>query len=287
MLMPQRYRAAHERGLARVKDTGQSASSVVSSNWRACGRTAASSRSSSRWPCGKPIRRLFQRHHSRHHPTAQGRRDSRPPPPSARSHPHASGRRHLRTGSQRQDHLRQCRPPLNCSGMTHPNSSTNRCMRGSIIPRPDGSAYPADHCPIYAALHDGASPPRLTRCLLEKDGTSMPVEYVSTPITEKGRWQAPWSSSATSPSDWRPNAPSKKARSDSVQLAEHIREVFWITDPAKTRVLYISPRVRRSLGDTCESLYAMPRLVDGRHPSRRSATGPGRGHEPANLGSLQ
>lgn len=42
------------------------------------------------------------------------------------------------------------------------------------------------------------------------------------------------------------------------ELAETINEAFWITDPAKTRMLYISPAYERIWGVTCASLYAAP-----------------------------
>ena len=50
----------------------------------------------------------------------------------------------------------------------------------------DGSPYPKEECPIYHALKDG----KVHRCDNEvfwsKDGTSVPVEYISTPIIQKG-----------------------------------------------------------------------------------------------------
>ena len=42
------------------------------------------------------------------------------------------------------------------------------------------------------------------------------------------------------------------------QLAENIREVFWITNPAKTEMLYVSPGYEEIWGRTCESLYTSP-----------------------------
>ena len=53
--------------------------------------------------------------------------------------------------------------------------------------RPDGSPYPREECPIYAAFLDG----RVHHCENEvfwrKDGSSFPVEYTSTPIVENGK----------------------------------------------------------------------------------------------------
>jgi diguanylate cyclase (GGDEF)-like protein/PAS domain S-box-containing protein len=42
------------------------------------------------------------------------------------------------------------------------------------------------------------------------------------------------------------------------QLSENIREVFWMTDPAKGEMLYISPAYETIWGKTVESLYASP-----------------------------
>jgi len=42
------------------------------------------------------------------------------------------------------------------------------------------------------------------------------------------------------------------------QLAENIREVFWITNPAKNEMIYISPAYEAIWGRTCASLYAAP-----------------------------
>jgi len=53
--------------------------------------------------------------------------------------------------------------------------------------RPDGTAYPPEECPIYAAFKDGEVHHVDHEVFWRKDGTSFPVEYVSTPIWEKGK----------------------------------------------------------------------------------------------------
>jgi diguanylate cyclase (GGDEF)-like protein/PAS domain S-box-containing protein len=50
----------------------------------------------------------------------------------------------------------------------------------------DGSPYPREECPIQAALEDGATHRRDDEVFWRKDGTSFPVEYVSTPIRQEG-----------------------------------------------------------------------------------------------------
>jgi len=54
------------------------------------------------------------------------------------------------------------------------------------------------------------------------------------------------------------------------QLAENIHEVFWMTDPQKNRMIYVSPGYETVWGRTCESLYAQPRnWIDAIHPDDR------------------
>ncbi len=43
------------------------------------------------------------------------------------------------------------------------------------------------------------------------------------------------------------------------QLAETIREVFWLSDPKKARMIYVSPAYEQIWGRTCKSLYEQPR----------------------------
>jgi PAS domain S-box-containing protein len=52
--------------------------------------------------------------------------------------------------------------------------------------RPDGTAHPQEDCPIHAALQDGAQRHISEDIFWRKDGSSFPVEYISTPIREGG-----------------------------------------------------------------------------------------------------
>ena len=54
------------------------------------------------------------------------------------------------------------------------------------------------------------------------------------------------------------------------QLAENIQEVFWIADPGKNQMLYISPAYEKIWGRTRELLYTSPRnWLDAIHPEDR------------------
>ncbi len=51
------------------------------------------------------------------------------------------------------------------------------------------------------------------------------------------------------------------------QLAENIHEVFWITDPSKSQMLYISPGYEKIWGRSCESVYQSPQTwLEAIHP---------------------
>ena len=54
------------------------------------------------------------------------------------------------------------------------------------------------------------------------------------------------------------------------QLAESITEVFWMTDPEKGEVLYVSPTYEKIWGRTCESVYRNPTgWLEAIHPADR------------------
>jgi len=50
----------------------------------------------------------------------------------------------------------------------------------------DGSPYPREDCPIYKAIHDGQVHQVDCEVFWHTDGSSVPVEYTSTPILERG-----------------------------------------------------------------------------------------------------
>jgi diguanylate cyclase (GGDEF)-like protein/PAS domain S-box-containing protein len=52
--------------------------------------------------------------------------------------------------------------------------------------RADGTPYPRDLCPIYAALRDGEVHRKEDEVFWRKDGTSFPVAYTSTPMLKEG-----------------------------------------------------------------------------------------------------
>ncbi|MFU8897203.1 MAG: PAS domain S-box protein, partial [Gammaproteobacteria bacterium] len=55
------------------------------------------------------------------------------------------------------------------------------------------------------------------------------------------------------------------------QLAENLRQVFWISDPEKSSIEYVNPAYEEVWGRTIESLYAAPlSFLDAVHPDDRA-----------------
>lgn len=50
---------------------------------------------------------------------------------------------------------------------------------------PDGSPYPRENCPIYAAFRDGSTRRVTHEVFWRKDGSCFPVEYISTPMHDE------------------------------------------------------------------------------------------------------
>jgi PAS domain S-box-containing protein len=53
--------------------------------------------------------------------------------------------------------------------------------------KPDGRPYPIHECPIYQAFRDGRIHRANTEVFWRKDGSSFPVEYISTPMQDQHR----------------------------------------------------------------------------------------------------
>ena len=279
MLMPVRHRAAHERGLARVKETGQSrliGHLVELEGLRKDGNEFPIELSLATWKTDEGsfysgiIRDITQRR---------------------RAEEILDRLRHLHEVILTQ--AGEGIYGLDGAGLTtfvnptaawslgyEPSELIEQPMHALLHhSRPDGSPYPVDDCPIYASLRDGLIHRISTDVFWRKDGASMPVEYVCTPIIEKGVVAG----AVVVFRDITERKEAERAVEESQerfrQLAEHISEVFWITDPAKDRIIYISPGYEDTWGHSCESLYASPHSwMEAIHPEdrQRVATAAGR-----------
>ena len=270
ILMPPRHRAAHDRGLARVRDTGQTrliGRLVELEGLRKDGSEFPLELSLAMWKSDEAvfysgiIRDITQRR---------------------RAEEILDRLRHLHEVILNQ--AGEGIYGLDRDGMTtfvnptaaqllgyEPYELIDRPMHALLHhSRPDSSPYPADQCPIYTSLQDGLVHRVASDVFWRKDGRAIPVEYVSTPIIEKGHTAG----AVVVFRDISERKEAERAVEESQerfrQLAEHIREVFWITNPEKTHVVYISPGYEEIWGRSCDSLYAHPdSWLEAIHPDDR------------------
>ena len=270
LLMPPRYRAAHERGLARVRSTGQSrliGHLVELEGLRKDGSEFPIELSLAMWTAEDAIfysgiiRDITQRR------LAEDILDRL-------RHLHEVILTQAGEGIYGLDEAGKTTfVNLTAAQLLgyEPSELVDRPMHALLHhSRPDGSRYPIEQCPIYAALRDGLVHRVSTDVFWRKDGNPIPVEYVSTPIMEKGRMAGAVvvfrDISERKEAEYAVQESQERFR----QLAEHIREVFWITNPEKTRVIYISPGYETIWGRSCSSLYANPASwLEAIHPADR------------------
>ncbi|HET7480427.1 MAG TPA: PAS domain S-box protein [Rubrobacteraceae bacterium] len=121
---------------------------------------------------------------------------------------------------------------------------------------PDGTPYDTEDCPIHAALQDGNVHVSSDQVFWRKDGTSFPVEYVSTPIREDGAVVG----AVVTFSDIteRRRTEEELARSEERfrLLAEKMSDLVCLHSP-DGRYVYLSPSCRRILGYDPEDLVGV------------------------------
>jgi diguanylate cyclase (GGDEF)-like protein/PAS domain S-box-containing protein len=111
---------------------------------------------------------------------------------------------------------------------------------------------------IRKVLETGHPAPASEERLLRADGSTIEAEVVGSAISYQS---APavqvviYDKTSVKQAEYKLRQSDLRLR----QLAENIREVFWITTPDKNRMFYISPAYETIWGRSCESLYASPR----------------------------
>jgi PAS domain S-box-containing protein len=114
--------------------------------------------------------------------------------------------------------------------------------------RGDGSDFSKQPSSIVASLRDGVKHQATDELFWRIDGTSFPVEYQCAPIFERNTLAGTIVTFTDISRRKQREATLRESEERFRQIAENIKEVFWITDPVNKRKLYISPAYREIWG---------------------------------------
>ena len=113
--------------------------------------------------------------------------------------------------------------------------------------RDDGVPYPEDDCPVHAALRDGRVHASSDEVFWRKDGTTFPVEYVSTPIRQHGEVVGAVVTFRDITQRRRAEEALRESETRFRLLAEKTSDLICLHEP-DGRYVYVSPSCRRLLG---------------------------------------
>ena len=125
--------------------------------------------------------------------------------------------------------------------------------------RADGTPYPREECPIYAAYRDGKIHRVDDEVFWRKDGTSFPVEYVSTPIRDE---QGELTGAVVSFSDITERKQAEQVLPDSEErfrvIMENIRDAFVVISSEDERIVLWNPAAAAMFGYSQEEAIGQP-----------------------------
>src|SRR5262249_8993867 len=121
----------------------------------------------------------------------------------------------------------------------------------------DEATHRTDEMPVAEVVGSGA----VLRSdesvmLVSRDGQLRPVEHSTAPIQDEGgRITGMVLVFRDVTERCRAEQAVRESEERFRQLAEYITDVFWVSDPHRGKVLYVSPAYEASWGRTCRSLY--------------------------------
>ncbi len=129
--------------------------------------------------------------------------------------------------------------------------------------KPNGTPYPAEQCHVYAAFKDGQAHHVVDEVFWRKDGSSFPVDYISTPMRASGNIVG-------AVAIFR-DITERREREEMMRLAttvfNSVDEAVMVTDPDR-RIITVNPAFISITGYSAEEIMGKnPSLLSsGRHP---------------------
>ena len=130
---------------------------------------------------------------------------------------------------------------------------------------------PKKECPMYAAFTDGTIHKVEDEVLWRKDGTSVPVEYSSTPIWQDGNLVGAVVTFRDVTERKHAEEVLNKSRQDFQALVDSLEGVVWEADFPSYQFTFVSQQAERLLGYPIEQWLAEPNFFCNRlHASDQS-----------------
>ena len=144
-------------------------------------------------------------------------------------------------------------------------------MLGTSIRRLIPSGRQQEETQILAQIKQGESVLHFETQRQTKEGRLIDISVTASPINDAGGRTIGVSKVARDITERKQAEHSLRESEEKFrQIAETIKEVFWITDPTMQQMSYISPAYEKIWGRTCESLYAAPSTwLEAVHPEDR------------------
>lgn len=117
--------------------------------------------------------------------------------------------------------------------------------------KPDGQPFPETECSVYQAFKDGKTHSINNELFWRRDGSSFPVEYLSTPIKENGQLFGAVVVFTDITQRKKAETELRESEQRYRMLASNITDVIWLLD-LDGRLIYVSPSVVRQTGYTVE-----------------------------------
>lgn len=137
---------------------------------------------------------------------------------------------------------------------------------------PDEDGHHSGSCTANAAIRQGSLVELREEAIWRRDGAEVLIEWSCAPVISENEHVGAAVTFHSVSRDKLGREALHESEEKFRQLAENIAEVFWITDPLKKRMIYVSPSYEKIWGRTRESVYAQPlSFLDAVHPDDRKA----------------